>query len=73
MAPRPIPPPRGFLAAPSLDAMLHVQWLAVAALSAHMLAASLADVAERSIPDEITVPGTLLGLALAGVGCTSIS
>ena len=30
-----------------------------------MLAASFIDIDEKMIPDEITVPGTLLGLALA--------
>ena len=32
-----------------------------------MAAASLIDIDEKTIPDEITVPGTLLGLALAAV------
>ena len=30
-----------------------------------MLAASFIDIDEKTIPDEITVPGTMLGLALA--------
>jgi prepilin signal peptidase PulO-like enzyme (type II secretory pathway) len=56
--------PAGFPAAPGV---LHCQFLAHAALLALMLAASLIDVDERTIPDAITVPGALLGLLLAAV------
>lgn len=44
---------------------LHWQWLAHVLLMLAMLTASLIDLDEQAIPDEITVPGTLLGLALA--------
>jgi leader peptidase (prepilin peptidase) / N-methyltransferase len=42
---------------------LHAQFAAHALLITFMLAASLVDFHERIIPDEITVPGTLIGLA----------
>ncbi len=46
-------------------------WITVATFASHALlltllaAASLIDIDEKTIPDEITVPGTLLGLVLA--------
>jgi leader peptidase (prepilin peptidase) / N-methyltransferase len=48
-------------------AALHVEFVAHACLLGFMLVASLIDVDERLIPDEVTVPGTLLGLLLAAV------
>ncbi len=45
--------------------MLHLEFAAHAVLIALMLAASLIDVDEKIIPDEITIPGTLVGLLLA--------
>ena len=47
--------------------MLHCQYFAHATLIALMLAASLIDADEKTIPDAITVPGALLGLLLAAV------
>jgi leader peptidase (prepilin peptidase) / N-methyltransferase len=44
---------------------LHLQFAAHALLITLMLAASMIDVDEMIIPDEITVPGTLVGLLLA--------
>jgi prepilin signal peptidase PulO-like enzyme (type II secretory pathway) len=57
-------PPRAGLAPPS-QAMLHWQFAAHAVLLALMTAATFIDFDEQTIPDRITVPGTLLGLALA--------
>ncbi|MBN2217935.1 MAG: prepilin peptidase [Pirellulales bacterium] len=45
--------------------MLHAQFVVHAILFWLMLAASLIDLDEKTIPDEITVPGALVGLALA--------
>jgi prepilin signal peptidase PulO-like enzyme (type II secretory pathway) len=47
--------------------MLNVQFFCHAVLIALMLVASLIDVDEKTIPDAIVVPGTLLGLAAAAV------
>ena len=47
-----------------LSAALHASCVAHLALFLFMLAASLIDVDEWNIPDEVTVPGTLLGAAL---------
>lgn len=57
--PRPVP------AGPML--MLHVQYACHVALVWLMVVASAIDVDEKTIPDAVTVPGTLLGLALAAV------
>jgi leader peptidase (prepilin peptidase) / N-methyltransferase len=48
-------------------ATLHLVFIAHAFLIGFMLVASLIDVDERLIPDEVTVPGTLLGLLLAAL------
>ncbi|MBN1395102.1 MAG: prepilin peptidase [Pirellulales bacterium] len=45
--------------------ILHLQFFAHCILIALMLAGSIIDVDEQIIPDEITVPGTLVGLLLA--------
>ena len=45
--------------------ILHVVYASNVLLLALMLAATLIDIDEQVIPDEITVPGTLAGLALA--------
>jgi prepilin signal peptidase PulO-like enzyme (type II secretory pathway) len=58
------------IAAGALRAPLWVTWATFcshAILVALMAAASLIDIDEKTIPDEITVPGTLIGLALAAV------
>jgi prepilin signal peptidase PulO-like enzyme (type II secretory pathway) len=47
--------------------ILHVQFFCHATLIALMLVASLIDIDEKTIPDAIVVPGTLLGLAAAAV------
>ncbi len=47
--------------------ILHGQFLCHAGLLWLMLVASLIDIDERIIPDAITVPGTLLGLAIAAL------
>lgn len=44
---------------------LHLEFTSHVLLLCLMLAASLIDVDEKTIPDEITVPGTILGIALA--------
>jgi len=46
-------------------AVLHYQFAAHLILIALMLVASMIDVDEKTIPDSITVPGTLLGLLIA--------
>ena len=46
---------------------MHLEFAAHAVLIALMLAASLIDVDEKIIPDEITIPGTLVGLLIAAV------
>ena len=53
----------GILAVPSY--YVHLQYLSHVLLLCLMLAASFIDIDEKIIPDEITVPGTLLGILLA--------
>ena len=50
---------------PANVAILHLQFVAHCILIGLMLAASMIDVDEKTIPDEITVVGTLVGLLLA--------
>jgi prepilin signal peptidase PulO-like enzyme (type II secretory pathway) len=50
---------------PPTPATLHAQFLAHAVLICLMTAATFIDFDEKTIPDEITLPGTLLGLCLA--------
>jgi prepilin signal peptidase PulO-like enzyme (type II secretory pathway) len=57
------PPIPGVVPAPQW--MLHQQFVSHAILIALMLAATFIDFDEKTIPDEITVPGTLIGLVLA--------
>ena len=57
--PRPLPP--------GLPAVLHLEFAAHVLLIALMLVASLIDVDEKIIPDEVTIPGTLIGLLAAAV------
>jgi prepilin signal peptidase PulO-like enzyme (type II secretory pathway) len=45
----------------------HLRFLSHSVLLALMLAASLIDLDEKTIPDSITVPGTLLGILIAAV------
>ncbi len=52
---------------PPTDLVLHAHVAIHAFLLALMLAGSLIDVDEKTIPDGITVPGTLVGLVLAAV------
>jgi len=49
----------------NLGWVLHAQYLSHVILICLMLTASLIDIDEKTIPDAITVPGTLIGLALA--------
>ena len=51
---------------------LHLEFLSHAILIALMLAASMIDVDEKTIPDEITVVGTLAGLFLAAAAPNSL-
>jgi prepilin signal peptidase PulO-like enzyme (type II secretory pathway) len=53
----------GLVAAPAEP--LYLEFVSHVLLLCLLLAASLIDVDEKIIPDEITVPGTILGLALA--------
>jgi prepilin signal peptidase PulO-like enzyme (type II secretory pathway) len=50
---------------PEWLAALHLEFVSHAVLIALMLVASLIDADEKIIPDEITIPGTLVGLLLA--------
>jgi len=50
-----------------LLAVLHLEFAAHTLLLTLMLVASMIDVDEKIIPDEITIPGTLLGLLMAAV------
>jgi prepilin signal peptidase PulO-like enzyme (type II secretory pathway) len=54
----------GVAIAPPVGA-IHWQFISHALLLCLMLAASFIDIDEKIIPDEITVPGTILGLVLA--------
>lgn len=67
-----LPPglPRQMLA--HLLPILHVEFASHVVLIALMLAASLIDMDEKIIPDEITVPGTLVGLLLAAAWPASL-
>jgi leader peptidase (prepilin peptidase)/N-methyltransferase len=51
--------------APGLLAVLHTQYAAHLALMSLLLVASMIDLDEKTIPDAITAPGTILGLLLA--------
>ena len=53
------------LNAPFRQLCLHLEFISHAILITLMLAASMIDVDEKTIPDEITVVGTLVGLFLA--------
>ncbi|HZZ72211.1 MAG TPA: prepilin peptidase [Pirellulales bacterium] len=61
----PLPNGRARVIGPS-ETLLHAQYAAQLVLIVFMMAASFIDVDEKIIPDAITVPGTLLGLALLG-------
>lgn len=62
LLPMPVPqPPAAIVAA------LHAQFACHVVLIGLMLAGSLIDADERIIPDSITVPGTLFGLAAAAI------
>lgn len=60
-------PPLGFGVdlPPAFVMELHAQFLQHALLVAWMIPVTLIDIDEQTIPDEIVVPGTLLGLLLA--------
>jgi leader peptidase (prepilin peptidase) / N-methyltransferase len=53
--------------APPGAAPLHHQFISHAILMGLMLVATFIDFDEKTIPDEITVPGTLIGLLLAAI------
>lgn len=50
---------------PAVALVVHLQFAAHALLFFWMMAASLIDIDEKIIPDELTVPATLVGLVLA--------
>ncbi len=52
---------------PPSPAMLHAQFVAHAILIALMTACTFIDFDEKTIPDEITLPGMLIGLCLAAI------
>jgi prepilin signal peptidase PulO-like enzyme (type II secretory pathway) len=60
----PLPPP-GALVSSDVLWIVHLNWLAHLLLGWLMLVASLIDLDEKTIPDTLTVPGTLLALLLA--------
>ncbi len=62
LAPVALPPPGN-----AGSEMLHAQFLAHAILIVLMLAATFIDFDEQTIPDAITLPGTLVGLLLIGL------
>lgn len=64
VVPAAVQPPAGFLTT-SLDLVFHLRFVSHVLLVLLMLAASLVDLDEKTIPDAITVSGTLVGLALA--------
>lgn len=59
----PVPP--GALVADDLVTAVHMQFVSQLILVALMIVASFIDIDEKIIPDAVTVPGTLAGLALA--------
>jgi prepilin signal peptidase PulO-like enzyme (type II secretory pathway) len=59
--------PLGAKADTGLLAVLHAQYLAHVILLGLMFAVSLIDLDEKTIPDELTIPGTLIGLAFAAI------
>jgi prepilin signal peptidase PulO-like enzyme (type II secretory pathway) len=60
----------GLVAVPLIP--VHLEYASHVLLLCLMLAASFIDIDEKTIPDAITVPGTILGLALATVLPTSL-
>jgi prepilin signal peptidase PulO-like enzyme (type II secretory pathway) len=62
-----LPPDAPRFDALSIQAILHAHYTVHVLLIALMLVASMIDIDEWTIPDAITVPGTLLGLLLAAV------
>jgi prepilin signal peptidase PulO-like enzyme (type II secretory pathway) len=65
--PVPVPPNGADLATPNVALATHITFLAHAVLLPLMFAVSLIDIDEKTIPDSLTVPGTLFGLALAAI------
>lgn len=63
----PFPVPPQALVDPLFAYPLHYEYFAHVLLATFMLAASLIDVDEMTIPDSITVPGALAGLALVTI------
>src|SRR5204863_5867278 len=57
--------------APPGAAMLHHEFISHAILIALMLVATFIDFDEKTIPDEITIPGALIGLLLAAIWADS--
>ena len=57
--------PRNVHLAEAPDAVLHIEYAGHLVVISLMLVASLIDADEKTIPDSITVPGTLVGLLLA--------
>lgn len=57
-----LPPELNLADIPHASSMLHVQFVAHAVLFTLLLAATLIDFDEKTIPDTITVPGTLFGI-----------
>jgi leader peptidase (prepilin peptidase)/N-methyltransferase len=58
-------PPRADFLSDNLPLVLHARYASHVILVSLMLVASLIDIDEKTIPDAITIPGTLVGLALA--------
>lgn len=62
-----VPPALAALATPQIGWALHIGFACHLALVGLMLATSLIDVDEKTIPDALTLPGTLLGLTAAAL------
>jgi len=57
-------PPLAWPLVPRLQESLHVQYLCHAVLCCFMVVATFIDFDERTIPDWVTIPGTILGLLM---------
>ncbi len=63
----PVGPNGPLVAARAGPGLVHALFAAHLALVAFMVVASLIDLAEKIIPDSVTIPGALLGLVLAAI------
>ena len=59
--------PNGIRPGPNVDRWCHLNFIAHAILIALMVPATFIDFDEQTIPDQITIPGTVIGLALSSI------